>query len=303
MVTPRIGQEEGLFVTRFCFTALVVDKDPGIRCHNRITAYFLSCFGKITEYRHLDGTISYLNSGSLTKWISSKGCMILNKSDSDEVSNEISRGVVNHFVKQVETIFTSIIADRSDFYQRNHLLFSTGVDKLRAASSCESDIKVKTALDARISSLEKLAPYYQKLSNPETVKKLDTALKSFNKTISRFRTACFGTDRTQLSEDIARVDDHILQRKSSNVRVQKIFSDEAVRLYNQKHPKEVLEYDSAYHENLTQILEDLKKSNLELHNRFVGCLETKLDKLDTQLIEQLHVLQNKRDILQICEKV
>lgn len=57
------------FESRLIFAGIDQMKNPSIRYHNFITAFFLKFFGKIVEITDIRGQTYYLNRGSLINWL------------------------------------------------------------------------------------------------------------------------------------------------------------------------------------------------------------------------------------------
>jgi len=79
-------------------------KKTGVRCHNRVTAFFLKLFGKIAEVKNSDGKIVYLNKNSLIKWLAR------NSKFDTKVKNFSPLDALNKFINERRDAATKIQA-------------------------------------------------------------------------------------------------------------------------------------------------------------------------------------------------
>lgn len=172
--SPSLGTESGYFHSRFQFTDLHDDNNPiessgakaksedsknpnvqtsGVRCHSRLTAFFLSCLGKITEYKHKDGTITYFNTGSLRKWVDGKEALLKKKFELTQL-NELFCAYLTHQADRVLTLHTEPIARSS------YVPYERGIELLKLAEKYVAEPSAAEQLKARIRVLEKIGTKY-----------------------------------------------------------------------------------------------------------------------------------------------
>lgn len=156
LTNTGIGTTVGLFHTRFHFNDLAENitpdlADSGIRCHNRVTAFFLSWFGKCITVEQADGTVTYLNTNSYQKWVKKHSTTCLKSENpeaykSAEVRKTIDLILSTHLIKRAQTKFDPIT---KEFNEQTYKAYNEGLAVLKQAQKYDAELKT------RIENLEK----------------------------------------------------------------------------------------------------------------------------------------------------
>lgn len=194
MGAVSFGREEGIVKTRFYFDDLRTENDAGVRCHNKFTAFFLSCMGKITEYRHKDGTVTYFNANSLNSWAQRKAPALNSPGTAPHAHVALALNApvtdLNDFLAKYFTVQADqqLLHFTKTFTKEDYPKYQDGITKLQMASKYEVDDKLKANLSGRITVLRQLAPRYESPSEHD-LKAMDvkTSMEFIEDKIVKFK--------------------------------------------------------------------------------------------------------------------